>query len=106
MFIHLVLFRIAPKNVRVYKSDCKLWAKEAARQKGFLGYHTLGRVNEKRQYASFYAWKTRADHSRFMKKHHDRLVGLSKCPVKVLGYFNFKTQQCFNPPRFLADRRV
>lgn len=91
MFIHLVLFKIRRADVPVYIADCKIWAKEARRHRGFLGYKTLERVNEKGQYASFYRWKGQADHRRFMKKHHDRLVALSKCPVKVLGYFNFET---------------
>lgn len=91
MFIHMVLFRIAKKNVRTYVADCRLWEKEAKRQAGFLGYKTLFRTNEKNQYASFYMWKSEAHHTRFMKKHHDRLVSLSHCPVQVLGYYNFKT---------------
>ncbi len=91
MFIHLVLFRIRKKNVPIYLADCKLWKKEAGRQKGFLGYHTLERTNEKNQYASFYLWKTEKDHQRFMNKHHDRLVSLSHCPVEVLGYYNYRT---------------
>ncbi|MGH7198435.1 MAG: hypothetical protein ACREH5_06840 [Candidatus Omnitrophota bacterium] len=91
MFIHIVLFRIRKAKVPLYVADCRLWAREAARHRGFLGYHTLFRVNEKDQVASFYMWRSEKDHIRFMKKHHDRLVGLSKCPVKVLGYYNFKT---------------
>ncbi len=91
MFIHMVLFRIARKNVKTYQADCRIWEKEAARHAGFLGYQTLLRTNEKDQYASFYMWKTERGHARFMKKHHDRLVSLSKCPVEVLGYYNFKT---------------
>ena len=91
MFIHKVLFKIQKKNLRTYLRDCKLWHKEAARHPGFLGYHTLLRTNDKDQYASMYLWKSEAHHSRFMKKHHDRLVSLSKCPVRVLGYYNFKT---------------
>lgn len=91
MFTHLVLFRISSKNIPTYKKDCKIWEKEAKRHTGFIGYHTLQRTNEKGQYASFYLWKSEKDHSRFMKNHHDRLVSLSKCPVEVLGYYNFKT---------------
>ncbi|HTL69707.1 MAG TPA: hypothetical protein VL404_00290 [Candidatus Eisenbacteria bacterium] len=91
MFIHMVLFRIRKKNVPVYVADCRIWEREAKRHPGFLGYKTLFRTNEKDQYASFYTWKTEKHHTRFMKKHHDRLVALSKCPVDVLGYFNFKT---------------
>ncbi len=92
MFIHLVLFKIQKKNVPVYNADCRLWAREASRHAGFLRYHTLERTNEKGQYASTYYWKNRRDHDRFMKKHHDRLVSLSKCPVRVLGYYNFETR--------------
>ena len=91
MFIHMVLFKIQKRRVPVYLKDCVLWAKEAKRHPGFLDYRTLFRVNEKGQYASFYVWKNKANHDRFMKKHHDRLVSLSKCPVKVVGYYNFKT---------------
>ncbi len=91
MFIHKVLFKIKKKDVRTYTRDCKMWAREAAKHPGFLGCHTLERTNEKDQYASLYLWKNEAFHSRFMKKHHDRLVSLSKCPVSVVGYFNFKT---------------
>lgn len=93
MFIHMVLFKIKPKNVPVYVKDCRMWAREAGRHAGFIGYHTLFRSNEKGHYASFYMWKKEADHSRFMKKHHDRLVLLSKCPVEVLGYYNFETHR-------------
>ena len=91
MFIHMVLFKIKRKNVPVYVKDCRLWEKEAKRQRGFLDYRTLFRTNEKDHYASFYVWKTERDHHRFMKKHHDRLVSLSKCPVEVMGYYNFVT---------------
>ncbi len=69
-----------------------MWEKAAKKLgKGFLGYKTLFRTNEKDQYASSYMWKSERDHDRFMKAHHDRLVSLSKCPVEVLGYYNFKT---------------
>ena len=87
----MVLFKIAARKVPVYKADCRIWEKEAARQPGFLGYRTLVRTNEKGQYASIYRWKNESAHARFMKKHHDRLVSLSKCPVEVVGYYNFKT---------------
>ena len=92
MFIHMVLFQIKKKNVPVYLKDCRLWQREAEKQRGFIGYRTLFRLNQKDEYASFYMWQTKKDHSRFMKKHHDRLVGLSKCPVKVQGYYDFKTE--------------
>jgi hypothetical protein len=87
----MVLFAIKAKNIPVYKADCKLWEKEAKKHGGFLGYKTLQRTNQKGQYASFYMWKAESYHRHFMKKHHDRLVGLSKCPVSVVGYYNFKT---------------
>ncbi len=90
MFIHMVLFKIKKRHVPTYVADCKIWEAEARKHKGFLGYKTLFRTNESGQYASSYSWKTEADHARFMKKHHDRLVSLSKCPVEVLGYFNFR----------------
>ena len=88
----MVLFNIRRKDVPVYVKDCKLWAKEASRHRGFLGCRTLTRTNEPDQYASFYEWKSDKDHDRFMKKNHDRLVSLSRCPVKVLGYYNFKSR--------------
>ncbi len=91
MFIHLVLFKIKAENVSVYTKDCKLWEREAKHQKGFLGYKTLFRTNARGHYASFYMWKVEKDHTRFMNKHHDRLVFLSRCPVEVLGYYNFST---------------
>jgi len=91
VFIHLVLFRIQKKNVSIYRADCKIWEKQAGQEKGFLGYHTLMRTNEKNQYSSIYLWKTEKQHQRFMKKHHDRLVSLSRCPVDVLGYYNYCT---------------
>ena len=91
MFIHKVLFKIKKKDVPAYLRDCRLWKREAAKHPGYLDCRTLARTNESGQYASFYVWKTEAFHKRFMKKHHDRLVALSKCPVKVLGYYNFKT---------------
>ena len=87
----MVLFTISARNVPVYKKDCRLWQKEAAKHSGFIGYKTLARTNKKGQYASFYMWDRESAHHRFMKKHHDRLVSLSQCPVEVVGYFNFKT---------------
>jgi heme-degrading monooxygenase HmoA len=91
VFIHLVLFKIRKQNVPTYIADCKLWEKEARRSPGFLGYHTLFRTNRKDHYASFYLWRSEKGHTDFMKKNHARLVSLSKCPVTVLGYYNFKT---------------
>ncbi len=93
MFIHTVLFRIKKRDVRTYVADCRMWERQAKRHPGFLGYRTLFRTNEKDQYASSYAWTSEAGHRRFMAKHHDRLVSLSKCPVEVLGYYNFKTSR-------------
>ncbi len=90
MFIHQVLFKIQKKHVAVYKKDCILWRREAEKHPGFLDCRTLIRTNAAGQYASFYVWKSETHHKRFMDKHHDRLVGLSKCPVEVLGYYNFK----------------
>ena len=91
VFIHLVLFGIRKKDVAQYKADCKIWEKEARRHTGFLGYQTLLRTHQPSQYASFYQWKNEKYHKRFMQKHHDRLVSLSRCPVDVIGYYNFKT---------------
>ena len=91
MFIHQVLFRIKKKDGATYVRDCKLWKKEAGKHPGFLACHTFLRTNEKDQYASVYLWKNEAHHARFMKNNHDRLVSLCKCPVEVVGYFNFKT---------------
>ena len=87
----MVLFKIAKKNVPVYVKDCRLWAREAKKHAGFVGCETLSRTNQKNHYASMYRWKSEKDHARFMKKHHDRLVSLSRCPVEVAGYFNFVT---------------
>lgn len=91
MFIHKVLFRIAKKNVPIYKRDCKIWKSEASRHPGFLGCETLERHDRKGEYASLYIWKSKKFHDRFMKKHHDRLVSLSKCPVEVVDYFNYSS---------------
>ena len=91
MFVHLVLFKIKKKNVPVYVKDCRMWHREAAKHSGFLDCQTLFRTNEKDHYASLYVWKKETNHKYFMKKHHDRLVSLSHCPVEVLGYYNFKT---------------
>ena len=73
MFVHMVLFKITSKNVRTYVADCRIWAREAKRHPGFLGYHTLFRTNEKGQYASFYMWKAERFHSRFMKEAGKKL---------------------------------
>ena len=86
----MVLFKIKKKNIPVYLRDCRLWAREAKKHAGFLDYKTFFRTNEKDQAASFYVWKNETAHKRFIKKHHDRLVSLSRCPVQVMGYFNFR----------------
>ena len=91
MFVHQVLFQIKAKDVPLYVQDCKIWKREASKHPGYLGCHTLKRTNQKGQYAASYLWKSEVDCGRFMKKHHDRLVRLSRCPVKVLGYYDFKT---------------
>mgnify|MGYP001584273431 FL=1 len=91
MFIHSVLFEIAPKEARAYYKDCQMWAGCARKAKGFLGYFTMKRVDFKNQYASVYEWETRQHHERFMKKYHDALVNKSKARVEVLGYYNFKS---------------
>ena len=93
MFIHLVLFKIQKRNVSKYLKDCRMWAKVAAKHAGFVGSHTLFRTNQKDQYASFYMWKNERFHNQFMKKNHDRLVSFSKCPVEVLGYYDFQTEK-------------
>ena len=91
MFIHSVLFEIAPEEQVKYKQDCKMWASYAGKAKGFIRYLTVKRVDFKNQYASVYEWKTRQNHQRFMKKFHDWLVSKSQAKVKVLGYYNLKT---------------
>ncbi len=88
MFIHAVLFEIRPKEVKIYRRDCKMWARYAKRALGFLAYFTMKRAGYKNQYASIYKWKTKDHHERFMQKLHDWLVTKSKAKVKVLGYYN------------------
>lgn len=90
MFIHAVLFEIAPGEVSAYRKDCRMWAGYAGKARGFRGYFTVKRVDLKNQYVSLYEWKTRLNHERFMKKNHDWLVSKSKAKVKVLGYYNLK----------------
>lgn len=90
MFIHSVLFEIGPREVLVYRKDCRMWAAYAKKAKGFLAYYTVKRVDHKNQYASVYKWKTKVAHDRFMNKLHDWLVSRSKAKVKVLGYYNLK----------------
>ena len=90
MFIHAVLFEIKPKEVPLYRKDCKMWAGYARKAKGFIRYLTVKRLDYKNQYASVYEWSSKQDHGRFMKKYHDWLVSKSKAKVKVLGYYNLK----------------
>jgi hypothetical protein len=91
MFIHAVLFEIDSREVPLYRKDSIMWANYAKKDKGFLGYVTVKRLNAQNQYASVYKWKAKADHDRFMKKLHDWLVSKSKAKVKVLGYYNVKS---------------
>ena len=91
MFIHSVLFEIAPKEQAKYRRDCRMWAGYARKAKGFIRYLTVQRLDHKNQFASVYEWKAKNSHDGFMKKHHDWLVGKSKAKVKVLGYYNLKT---------------
>ena len=90
MFIHSVLFEIAPEEQAKYRQDCKMWAAYAAKAKGFIRYMTVKRFDYKNQFASVYEWKTKSFHDAFMKKYHDCLVSKSKARVKVLGYYNLK----------------
>lgn len=91
MFIHAVLFKIKPKFAKTYIKDCKMWASEAKKAAGVINYKTIKRVNQRNQFASVYCWKSQRNHVKFMKANHEALVKRSKAPVKVLGYFNFKT---------------
>ena len=91
MFVHGVLFEVRPKEFSSYRKDSLMWARCAKKAKGFLSYRTVARVGHKHQYASVYQWKTKADHDRFMRKHHDSLVRKSKAEVTVKGYYNLRT---------------
>ena len=91
MFIHTVLFEIAPREVADYRKDSKMWARYARNSKGFVAYFTMKRLGCKNQYASVYEWRDKPYHDRFMAKFHDWLVAKSKAKVKVLGYYNLKT---------------
>ncbi len=93
MFIHSVLFEIAPKEQAKYKRDCRMWAAYAKKAKGFIRYLTVQRLEHKNQFASVYEWKAKNFHDSFMKQHHDGLVSKSKARVKVLGYYNLNTVQ-------------
>lgn len=91
MFIHAVLFKIKPGEVKDYRKDSVMWADYAKKHsKGFIDYHTMKRVDEDDQYVSVYKWKTRNHHDIFMKEFHDFLVSKSRAKVKTLGYYNLK----------------
>ena len=90
MFIHSVLFEIAPKEIAKYRLDSLMWARCARKEKGFIAYHTMQRYGYKNQYVSVYEWRSKNDHDRFMKKFHDCLVSKSKARVKVIDYYNLK----------------
>ncbi|HTZ10899.1 MAG TPA: hypothetical protein VMD04_00770 [Candidatus Margulisiibacteriota bacterium] len=90
MFIHAVLFEIKPKEVRDYRLDSKMWAREARKHGGFIAYFTMQRISFKNQYVSVYEWKSERAHKRFMGEFHELLVAKSKAKVKVLGYYNLK----------------
>ena len=91
MFIHAVLFEIKTKEVAKYRRDSLMWASFTKKAKGFISYHTMKRYAYPGQYVSAYQWQKKADHSRFMRKYHDWLVGRSAAKVKVMGYFNLKS---------------
>ena len=91
MFIHSVLFEIAPEELAKYKRDCRMWAGYVAKAKGFIRYLTVRRLDHKNQFASVYEWKAKNFHDSFMKKYHDWLVSKSQAKVKVLGYYNLKS---------------
>ena len=91
MFIHAVLFKIAPREVAKYRRDSKMWASFARKATGYIAYFTMQRLQYKHQYLSVYEWKSKTGHDRFMAKFHDWLVSKSKAKVKVLGYYNLKT---------------
>lgn len=90
MYAHMVLFQIKLQNIKIYKRDCRMWARQARKARGFLKYLTVKRVNVPSQYASVYQWRSKVYHDRFMRIWHDKLVAKSLCPVKVLGYYNFE----------------
>lgn len=91
MFMHAVLFKIKPGEVKDYRKDSIMWARYAKKHsKGFISYCTMKRADVKNQYVSVYEWKTRNHHDEFMKKFHDFLVSKSKAKVKTLGYYNLK----------------
>ncbi|TRZ96249.1 hypothetical protein D4R78_01200 [bacterium] len=91
MFIHTVLFEVAPGQVSDYRKDSRMWAGYAKKSKGFIAYFTMKRSGYKHQYASVYEWSSKKDHDRFMNKLHDWLVAKSKARVKALEYYQLKT---------------
>lgn len=91
MFIHAVLFEIAPKELPAYRRDCKTWAGHASKAKGFIDFFIMKRAGYKNQYASVYEWKTKSDCERFMKKFHDWLASKSKSKVKLLERYNLNS---------------
>jgi len=96
MFIHAVLLEIKPKQVRAYRRDSAMWARYAARVKGFISCYTLKRDNARNQFMSVYLWKTKAGHLEFMKKYHNWLAQRSRTKAKVLGeYYNFTVMDQF-----------
>ncbi len=97
MFIHVVVFEVAPSEVQQYRADSKMWARYATKARGFISYHTMKRFDCRDHYASVYEWKTKRDQDAFMKKNHDWLVGMSKARVHVESYFNLKSIDRLKP---------
>ncbi|HOX54088.1 MAG: hypothetical protein PHI86_02210 [Candidatus Omnitrophica bacterium] len=95
MFTHAVLFKINKSELKKYYRDNKMWARHAKKAKGFISYYTMKRADFKDQYASVYSWRDKKYHDKFMGKFHDWLVSKSYAKVKVLGYYNFNSQQHF-----------
>ncbi|MDD5044307.1 MAG: hypothetical protein PHU91_00990 [Candidatus Omnitrophica bacterium] len=88
MFIHAVHFRVQPKEVADYRKDSLMWARQAKKYPGFLGYYTLSRHGHKHEFVSVYHWQKKAQCDRFMKELHEELVSKSKAKVTVFGYYN------------------
>jgi hypothetical protein len=84
MFIHTVLFEVAPEEVRDYRKDSKMWARYARKEWGFIAYFTMKRSGYRNQYASVYEWKSQSEHNRFMDKLHAKLVSKSQAKSKGL----------------------
>ena len=85
MFVHAVLFQIAPKEVLDYRNDSKMWARYTKKTKGFIAYFTMRRVDHQNQYVSVYLWKNKQAHTRFMQTFHDYLVAKSKATEPDMG---------------------